>query len=100
LASYDRALAIKTNHAEALNNRGNALQDLKRFAEALASYDGALAIKPDYAEALNSRGIALRDLKRFAEALASYDRGTCQFGLRPPVLGTRQPGRCRTLRRP
>src|SRR5262245_8719777 len=39
LASYDRALALKRDYAEAFNNRGNALRELKRFEEALASYD-------------------------------------------------------------
>jgi Tfp pilus assembly protein PilF len=71
---YDRALAVKPDHADALNNRGNVLRELERPAEALASYDRALAFKPDYADALNNRGIALVDLKRLAEALASYDR--------------------------
>ena len=64
----------QARYAEALNNRGNALQDLKRPEEALASYDKALAIRPDYAEALNNRGKALQDLKRPEEALASYDK--------------------------
>ena len=52
LASYDKALEIRPNSAEVLNNRGIVLRDLRRLAEALASHDEALAIKPDYAEAL------------------------------------------------
>jgi tetratricopeptide (TPR) repeat protein len=48
LASYDKALAIKPDHAEALYSRGTALQRLKRFEEALASHDQALAIQPDH----------------------------------------------------
>ena len=47
----DRALTIKPDYAEAYNNRGTALQELKRLEEALASYDQALRIKPNYAEA-------------------------------------------------
>ena len=35
LTSYDRALALHPNHADALNNRGNTLLALKRFDEAL-----------------------------------------------------------------
>ena len=50
LASYDRAIALKPDYAEAYNNRGNALTDLKRLAEALASYDKAIALKPDLSE--------------------------------------------------
>jgi protein O-GlcNAc transferase len=74
LASYDKALAIKPNYADALNNRGNTLRDLKRFGDALVSYDKALAIKPDSADTLYNRGIALRGLKRFNEALESTDK--------------------------
>ena len=65
---------MRPDYAEALNNRGNALHELKRLDEALASYDRALALQPDYAEAFNNRGIALHELKRLDEALASYDR--------------------------
>ena len=65
---------MRPDYAEALNNRGSALHELKRYDEALASYDRALTLRPDYAEALNNRGNALRELKRFDEALASYDR--------------------------
>ncbi len=74
LASYDRAFAVQPDYAEALFNRGNTLQELKRLDEAVASYDRALTMRPDYAEAFNNRGNALKELKRLGEALASYDR--------------------------
>ena len=74
LASYDRALQVRPNSAEALSNRGTTLKELKRFEEALASYDRALTLRPDFAEALFNRGNILHELKRFDEALASYDR--------------------------
>jgi tetratricopeptide (TPR) repeat protein len=73
LASYDHALALRPDHAEALRNRGAALHKLRRFDEALASYEHALTARPDYAEALYNRGITLHELQRFDEALASYD---------------------------
>ena len=72
LASYDRALAVRPDHAEALSNRGITLHEQKRFDEALASYDRALTLQPDYAEALYNRGVTLHKLRRFEEALASY----------------------------
>jgi len=74
LASFDQALAIKPDFADALNNRGNALQGLQRHAEALDSYDRALTVRPDYAEALSNRGNALAFLNRTEEALGSYAR--------------------------
>jgi Tfp pilus assembly protein PilF len=73
LASYDRALKVRPDYAEALCNRGVTLHELKRFEEALASYDRALKVRPGYAEALYNRGNTLKELKRLEEALASYD---------------------------
>ena len=74
VASYDRALALKPDFVEVLNNRGGALQVLGRFAEALESYDRVLTLQPDLAEAYYNRGLTLQQLSRFAEALESYDR--------------------------
>src|SRR5262249_29424109 len=84
LASCDKAIALKPDYAEAYNNRGNALNELRRLEEALASYDRAIAFKPDYAEAYYNRGNALNALKRHEEAVASYDRAIalksdCEF---------------------
>ena len=42
LAVYDRALAIDPAFVEALIGRGNALVELKRYAEGLASLDAAV----------------------------------------------------------
>ena len=71
---FERAIALKPDFAAAYIDRGNALSDLKRFADALASYDKAIALKPDFAMAHNNRGNALLNLMRPAEALASYDK--------------------------
>ena len=80
LASYDRALSLLPDYAEALNNCGITLHALKRYDEALASFDHALSVRPEYAEALNNRGNVLHELKRYDEALASYDHA---LSLRP-----------------
>ena len=74
LASYDQAIALKPDFAEAYSNRGLALLDLKRPAEALASYDKAIALKPDFAMAHNNRGWALATLNRYDEAFVAYDK--------------------------
>ena len=51
ISSYDRAIEIKPDYAEAYYNRGNAFQELKCVEEAISNYDRAIEIKPDYAEA-------------------------------------------------
>src|SRR3990170_4289703 len=58
LAGYERALAIRPDHPEALYGRGNTLYALGRFKEAVASYDRVLAMRPNTARALNNRGNA------------------------------------------
>ena len=60
--------------AQAWNDRGNALADLKQFEQAVTSYRQALAIEPEFAEALFNLGFALQELERHEEALACYDQ--------------------------
>ena len=73
LASYEAALRLRPDLAEACYNRGTVLQELGRLEEAVTAYDAALRIKPDYAEAHSNRGNALKAIGRFEEALISYD---------------------------
>ena len=74
LASYDKAVFIRPNTADAWINRGVALENLGRYSEAIDSYDKATALQPASAEAWYGRGIALRKLGRFADAISSYEK--------------------------
>jgi tetratricopeptide (TPR) repeat protein len=74
LSSYDKALTLNPDHADAWSNRGVTLYSLKRFEEALSSYDKALAINPGDPQAWSNRGAALYDLNRCEETLSSYDK--------------------------
>jgi tetratricopeptide (TPR) repeat protein len=74
VASFDRALTLRPDHAEALSNRGLTLYEMRRFEVALTSFSRALNVRPDYAEALSNRGLTLHQLRRFDEALSCYDR--------------------------
>ena len=74
LHCYNLALAIEPDYAEALDNRGNALLDLKRPEQALDNCHLALIIRPEFTEALDNRGIALLELRHPELALHdSYD---------------------------
>jgi tetratricopeptide (TPR) repeat protein len=72
IASFDRALKLRPNYAEALSNRGLTLYELGRFEEALVSFEDALNAERNHAEALLNRGLTLHKLNRFEEALASF----------------------------
>jgi tetratricopeptide (TPR) repeat protein len=58
--SFDKAISIKPDYAEAWYYRGGALGNLNRFSEAVVSIDRAIAIKPDYPEAKQLREIAFQ----------------------------------------
>ena len=73
MTSYENAILIRTDYAEAYLKRGVVLRYLRRLVEALSSYDEAIKIKPQYVDAYYSRGNVLKDLNRYDESLASYD---------------------------
>ena len=56
LADYNRALELRPDYTEALNNRGNTYHELERYNEALADYNQALELRQEYVEALYNRG--------------------------------------------
>ncbi|HSY26827.1 MAG TPA: tetratricopeptide repeat protein, partial [Burkholderiaceae bacterium] len=67
-----RALAIKSDYAEAHFNLGIALKAQGNLNEAVASYRRALALNANYIEAHNNLGNALRELGLVEDSLASY----------------------------
>src|SRR5690606_16322677 len=83
----DRAIALRPDFVEAHDNRGVALSEAGRHAEALASFDRALAVAPDYAVSHRNRGGALEALKRPEEALESYAKALAYDPGLPFVAG-------------
>jgi tetratricopeptide (TPR) repeat protein len=55
LVSYERAIALDADFAEAHYNRGVTLAALGKPEAALESYQRAIALKPDHAAAAESR---------------------------------------------
>jgi tetratricopeptide (TPR) repeat protein len=74
IASFDRAIEIKSDKHDAWCNRGNALYRLERYEEAITSYDQVIEINPDDHVSWYNRGNALVTLSKYPEAIASYDR--------------------------
>jgi predicted O-linked N-acetylglucosamine transferase (SPINDLY family) len=70
---YDRAIALRSNFAQAHFDRGLTFQLTERPNEAIECYDKAIALDRDFVGAHQNRGNALAQLERHAEAVASYD---------------------------
>jgi predicted O-linked N-acetylglucosamine transferase (SPINDLY family) len=73
-----------TETAEAYFNRGNALLQQGKLAEAAASYQEAMRLRPDSAEVPYNLGIVLLRQGRLEEAEASYRQA---LHLRPDHVG-------------
>jgi tetratricopeptide (TPR) repeat protein len=74
LDCFDQAVEANPCAANAWNNRGVLLGELRRTQEALESYDRAVEADPCAAKAWYNRGVLLGELRRTQEALESYDR--------------------------
>ena len=82
------------------NNLGTALQDLKRYDQAVIHHQRAVALRPDYAPAYNNLGAALRAAGRLDEAVAQYqkalalkpDFGNASYNLANALLERGQAG--------
>lgn len=76
LKLFDRAIALKSDFAEAHAGRCEALNGLQRPEDAIVSCDDALAYKRGYPEALWSKGNAFLLQNRTMEALRLYEQVT------------------------
>ncbi len=72
LPSFQKAIELMPNEADAHFSLGVAQRKMGLFADAAASYRRAIQIKPDYAEAQGNLGNVLKDLGRLDEAADSY----------------------------
>src|SRR5262249_28608774 len=72
--AYDKALAFKSDLAEAWLGRANVFTGLRRYDEAFATYDKALALKPDLTAAWLGRGNVFDKLKQHDEAARAYGK--------------------------
>jgi predicted negative regulator of RcsB-dependent stress response len=72
VASYQQALRLKPDYAEAQCNLGMALADQGKLTEAIACYQQALRLKPDLAEAHCNLGVALAQQGELGEAMRCY----------------------------
>ena len=84
LKSFDRAIALKQDYADAHGNRANLLTEMGDFDRAMVGFDNALLLRQDSPEDWCNRGATLNWLNRTEEALKSFDRA---IALRPNLAG-------------
>lgn len=84
LASFDRALALRPDHALALARRGLLLAKLRRVPEAIESLKRAAAAEPDYAEVRRAIGDLLLDTGQ-ARAARAHFRAAVRINARDEV---------------
>jgi tetratricopeptide (TPR) repeat protein len=86
IALYERALAHKPGHAEALYNLGVACGEAGQRERALFMYQLAVHFQPACAEALNNMGVIHRDLGNLVRAEECY-RAALQIRPNFPQVG-------------
>jgi tetratricopeptide (TPR) repeat protein/tRNA A-37 threonylcarbamoyl transferase component Bud32 len=74
LDTYDKAIQIRPEYAEAWNGEAKTLSELEKYKEALDAYDKAIQIQPNYLEAWLGRGYVLDNLEKDQEAIDSFDQ--------------------------
>ncbi|MFB3765081.1 MAG: zinc metalloprotease HtpX [Methanotrichaceae archaeon] len=73
LGRVTEADAIFAQAKRDLNNKGNSLFDLEKYAEAINAYDLALTADPKYVNAWLNKGTAFFKLSRYDEAITAFD---------------------------
>ncbi|HLK61642.1 MAG TPA: tetratricopeptide repeat protein [Chthonomonadaceae bacterium] len=73
-ARFRKAVALRPNYPDALNNLGFTLRMLGRLEESVDAYRRALELRADTPLVYDSLGISLQMLYRFTEAEAIYAR--------------------------
>ncbi|MDX2091834.1 MAG: metallopeptidase family protein [Kofleriaceae bacterium] len=88
LVRIDAALRLAPGRGDALHERGVALFDLSRFADAKAAFSRAIVIQPDDAYTHQMLGLSLEQLGEFdaADASLAKARSLAPLELSPPVL--------------
>ena len=71
-ASYRKAVALDANSAEAINNLGEALGEMKQFQPALQAFQKAVALDPRYLKARYNMGVTFDRLGQIKYAEFIY----------------------------
>lgn len=78
IACFERALAIKPQHADALLNAGIAARKLNKLEVALGYFNRLVSLFPERQDAWVNLGLLLNQLGRVEEAMETYARAILQ----------------------
>lgn len=73
IINYSKALLLKSDHAEAYNNRGLAYSEKGDYVQAVSDLDKAIKLKPDAAR-YYSRGVIYATISNYDEAIKDYNK--------------------------
>jgi predicted O-linked N-acetylglucosamine transferase (SPINDLY family) len=74
VSSYQKALLLKPNFAEALVSMGSVYIELDRLEEAISCFKKALQFKQNFADAYYNMAIALKKQNKIDEAIVCYKK--------------------------
>jgi len=74
VVSYEKALKLKPDYAEAYANLGDVYKNSGHFDMAIINYERALNIKPDFLVVLGNLGNVYSDSGQLAKAVKYYER--------------------------
>ncbi|MBW2642839.1 MAG: tetratricopeptide repeat protein [Deltaproteobacteria bacterium] len=74
LRSFNSAIELNPDLADAWSLKGSALYRLRRFEDALEAFSRAIELNPDNANTWSLKGFALYRLKNFEDALEAFSR--------------------------
>lgn len=74
LVYFDRAIAINPNDYWGYFEKGNVLQDQKKYNESIREYSNAISKKYNYKEAFINRGLSYEILGDYNNALSDYNQ--------------------------
>ena len=82
IEDFNAAVAIKPDHAEAINNRANVYVAIGQHEQALRDFNYALKLKPRFADNYYNRGILYLKTGRFDLAIDDF---TMAIGIEPDM---------------
>ena len=74
IEAYSHAITLKSDYADAYNNRGVAYGNKGNYDRAIKDCNKAIQLNPNLAEAYNNRGVAYDGKGEFDHAIADYTK--------------------------